>query len=151
MKTYQIILLIFIGFLIVIQFFPTLENKSDVVPATDLIKSHDEMPSQVATLLRNACYDCHSNNTDYPWYDQVQPIAWFLEGHIQKAKRKLNFNEFQTYSLEHQKKKLEKVRHALQENLMPLKSYKILHSEGRLSQEERQQIIDWIDQELKNY
>lgn len=109
------------------------------------------MPSQVATLLRNACYDCHSNNTDYPWYDKVQPTAWILEKHIKKAKGKLNFNEFETYSSEKQKKALENVRYAIEENAMPLKPYKLLHPEGRLSKDERQQIIDWIDEELKKY
>lgn len=136
--------------LIVIQFFPTMENKSDVVPATDLIQSH-EVPSQVATIMHNACYDCHSNNTDYPWYNHVQPSSWFLEGHIKEAKEHLNFNEFNTYSRKKQKEKLENIRQMVDEDKMPLTSYKLLHWDANLSKSERKKITDWVDEELKNY
>lgn len=150
MKFGQILLLIVIIAIIVIQFFPTMDNRENEVPTTDLIKAHD-VPSHVATLVHNACYDCHSNNTDYPWYNKVQPFAWYLEGHIQKGKHSLNFNEFITYSEKKQKKKLENAHRALKENKMPLNSYKLFHSEGRLSKSERKQITDWIEEELKNY
>lgn len=150
MKTVRRILLILVVALLLIQFFPTPKNKSDEVPVTDLISSR-EVPSHVATLVQNACYDCHSNNTDYPWYNRVQPWAWYLQGHIQKAKSKLNFNEFETYSQIKQKKKLENMHTAIEENTMPLTSYKIMHAEGRLTKSERKQILDWIEEELKDY
>lgn len=148
MKTWKVIVLIVIGTLIIIQFFPTYTNESNEMPATDLIQSH-EPPSQVSTLLHNACYDCHSNNTDYPWYNQVQPYAWMLEGHIKKGKADLNFNEFDTYSKAKQRKKLKQMYQSLQENTMPLGGYKILHAEGRLTKNERKQIKDWIEKELR--
>ncbi len=150
MKLLRYILIILVVGLIVIQFFPTMENKSDLVPATDLIQSR-EVPSQVATLLHNACYDCHSNNTNYPWYDKIQPFAWFLEGHIIDAKRGLNFNEFETYTPKKQQKKLKGIRFVMEKDVMPLDSYKLMHAESRLSKEERQAIINWVDDELKNY
>src|SRR5699024_960998 len=121
MKASRILLLLFIVVLI-IQFFPTLKNTSNEVPTTDLIQSR-EVPSHVATLIHNACYDCHSNNTDYPWYNKVQPWAWYLEGHIKKAKFALNFNEFETYSPDKQRKKLENMQKLVEEKKMPLTSY----------------------------
>lgn len=150
MKTLRLILGILVLTLLVIQFFPTMENIQNEVPSTDLIQ-HRTAPSQVATLVHNACYDCHSNNTQYPWYDKIQPFAWILESHIIDAKRKLNFNEFETYDRDKQKKKFLSMRNLIQENKMPLSSYKMMHSESRLSSEEKKMVIDWIEEELKNY
>lgn len=149
-KLGRYILYILLITLIIIQFFPTLNNKSDEVPTTDIIKSR-KIPSQTATLIKNACYDCHSNNTDYPWYNAVQPISWYLEGHITNAKSGLNFNEFETYSTKKQKKKFQNMKFVVEENKMPLTSYKLMHAEGRLSKAERKEIINWIEDELKEY
>lgn len=150
MKTLKLIFGILLLALILIQFFPTMKNISNDIPSTDIVQSR-EVPSQVATLVHNACYDCHSNNTKYPWYNRVQPFAWVLEGHITDAKRKLNFNEFETYDREKQKKKFQLMRKLIQENKMPLSSYKMMHAESRLSSDEKKMIIDWIEDELKNY
>lgn len=150
MKTLRLVIGIFVLTLIVIQFFPTMENIQNNVPSTDLIQ-HRAAPSHVATLVHNACYDCHSNNTQYPWYDRIQPFAWVLESHIIDAKHNLNFNEFETYDRDKQKKKLQAMRKMIQENKMPLSSYKMMHAESRLSSEEKKTVIDWIEDELKNY
>ncbi len=150
MKFFRLILGILLLSLILIQFFPTLNNVSDEVPTTDIIQSR-AVPSQAATLVRNACYDCHSNNTQYPWYDKIQPFAWILENHIIDAKRELNFNEFETYDSNKQKKKFQSMKKLIEENKMPLTSYKIMHAEGRLSSREKKIIIDWIEEELKEY
>lgn len=99
MKILRPLIGIIILTLIIIQFFPTLNNVNDEVPTTDVIQTR-KAPSQVATLMHNACYDCHSNNTKYPWYNQIQPFAWILERDIIDGKRDLNFNEFETLSPE---------------------------------------------------
>ena len=150
MKLFRLILGVLLISLLLIQFFPTINNESNEVPTTDIIQSR-AIPSQVATLVRNACYDCHSNNTQYPWYDHIQPFSWIIESDIIEGKRVLNFNEFETYDVKHQKKKLRKARQLIQKNKMPLTSYKIMHAEGRLSADEKKLIIDWIEEELKNY
>lgn len=150
MKILKPLLLILILLAIVIQFFPTRQNADNTIPKTDLLTVH-QIPSNTATLIKNACYDCHSNHTDYPWYDKVQPFAWVLEKHINDAKREINFNLFETYSPEKQKKILNKMHQVIEEKTMPLTSYKMMHSEARLSKEERQEILDWIESELMNY
>ncbi len=149
-KVLRLFLIILLLGIIVIQFFPTMKNKSDMVPATDLMQSH-EVPSQVATLLHNACYDCHSNNTNYPWYNHIQPLSWFLEGHIKEGKKHLNFSKFANYSQQKQKEKLEHLVKLVNEDKMPLTSYKILHAEARLTDAERQRIVDWAEEMLKDY
>lgn len=148
MKVVRLIITIILLAFLLIQFFPTMRNDTNEVPTTDILQSRP-VPSHVATLVKNACYDCHSNHTEYPWYDKVQPFAWVLEGHIQNAKRKLNFNEFETYSKNKKEKKLKNIIAALKENQMPLKSYKLMHAEGRLSKDEKASIINWAQEELK--
>ncbi|HLS29929.1 MAG TPA: heme-binding domain-containing protein [Flavobacteriaceae bacterium] len=150
MKVLRVILGILLISLIIIQFFPTTDNISNEVPTTDVIQ-HRQAPSHVTTLIQNACYDCHSNNTQYPWYDRIQPFSWIFEKNIKDAKRALNFNEFETYSRKKQKEKFQKIIEMIEENEMPLTSYKILHSEGRLTKAEKKQITDWVEEELKGY
>lgn len=150
MKVIKPFLIILILLIVVIQFFPTRQNINNNIPPTDLLVAH-EIPSNTATLIKNACYDCHSNHTDYPWYDKIQPFAWVLEKHIDDAKRKINFNEFETYSSVKQKKILNAMHKAIENKTMPLTSYRIMHSEARLSKEERKEILDWIEDELMNY
>ncbi len=149
MKTRYKILLIIILALIVIQFFPIKKNTSNEVPTTDLILVN-EVPSQVATLIHNACYDCHSNNTNYPWYDKIKPFAWYLDKHIKDGKAHLNFNLFEKYSLKKQQKKLREIKEVIQKDKMPLTSYQLMHAESRLSKDQQQAIINWVDQTLKN-
>ena len=83
--------------LVVIQFFPIILNESDYVPQSDFMVEN-QVPATIKNRLQVSCYDCHSNNTDYPWYSKIQPAAWFLEDHIQEGKDELNFNEWATYS-----------------------------------------------------
>ena len=56
------------------------------------------MPDSVKVILQNACYDCHSNNTRYPWYVNIQPVGWWMSGHIADARDGLNFSEFGGYT-----------------------------------------------------
>ncbi len=97
----------------------------------------------VKVILRNACYDCHSNNTDYPWYSNIQPIGWYLANHITKAKEDLNFSEFGGYSTRRQKSKLDAIGDEISNNGMPLPSYRLLHKNARLSENEKTLLINW--------
>ena len=97
MKITKVIAIIVLIVLVGIQFVPTKRNKSDVTPQTDFMLV-SEVPITIQNQLKVSCYDCHSNNTSYPWYNKVQPIAWFLENHIKEGKAELNFNEWKNYS-----------------------------------------------------
>jgi hypothetical protein len=97
----------------------------------------------VETSLKKACYDCHSNNTRYPWYAEVQPVAWYLDHHVQEGKGELNFDAFLTYPYKKQDHKLEELIETQQEGSMPLTSYTLIHRDAKLTQQQRQEIIDW--------
>ncbi|MBC7744118.1 MAG: heme-binding domain-containing protein [Flavobacterium sp.] len=143
-KTQKILLLLFAIF-ICIQFFHSKENLSAQAVPNDLFV-HYKAPDSVKQLVKTACYDCHSNNTTYPWYSRVQPVAWWLSDHITDGKRKLNFNEFSTYELKKADHKMEEVIEVLEKEEMPLKSYTLIHANARLSDAKRKSITTWAKQ-----
>jgi hypothetical protein len=99
------ILLSLLMVLILIQFIQPARNKSSELSSTDIKKTFS-IPENVQLVLQISCYDCHSNNTNYPWYSKIQPFGWLLAKHIKNGKAELNFNEFSSYSLRRQISKL---------------------------------------------
>lgn len=104
-----------------------------------------KVPKNVETILRTSCYDCHSNNTNYPLYSYVQPIRFFMDGHINDGKKELNFNEFSNYSKRKQKNKLDRIAKEIKENEMPLNSYTLIHKNAVLSNNQKDEVINWIN------
>ncbi len=91
-KFFKRLFLVLLFALIVIQFFRPAKNKSEGMSKNDITTLY-AVPENVQSILKTSCYDCHSNNTVYPWYSQVQPVAWWLDGHIKDGKKDLNFSE----------------------------------------------------------
>jgi hypothetical protein len=131
--------------LILLQFIRPVSNKNGQVLTTDISKVVS-IPDTVLTMLKNACFDCHSNNTDYPWYSNIQPLGWFLVHHIKLAKSQLNFSEFGTYSQRQQLSRLDGITNSIKDDIMPLKSYKIMHKSAQLSTNEKLLLINWAQQ-----
>ena len=126
-----------------IQFFPTTLNERDTVPQSDFMVEN-QVPATIKNRLQVSCYDCHSNNTDYPWYSKIQPSAWYLEDHIQEGKDELNFNEWATYSDRRKNSKLRSIISQIEEDKMPLDSYTLIHRDAILSDEDKRMIIDYM-------
>jgi hypothetical protein len=101
------------------------------------------VPANVEQIMVKACNDCHSNNTVYPWYAEIQPLAWWLDDHVQEGKKHLNFNDFGSYRLAKQFHKLEEVYDEVKVAEMPLESYTIVHRDAKLTDEERNILMDW--------
>ena len=136
---------ILLGLLIVviaIQFIQPARNKNGQVIATDISKIYS-LPQSVQATLKTACYDCHSNNTNYPWYTNIQPVGWMMARHIKEGKEELNFSEFGSYSERRQLSKLRSIENSIKDGSMPISSYTIIHKNARLTKEEKAQIIDW--------
>jgi len=128
--------------LILIQFIQPIRNNGSMISSTDLTKTM-HVPENVQSILKIACYDCHSNNTNYPWYSRVQPFGWLLAKHIRNGKTEINFNEFGSYSLRRQISKLSGIAKSIEKETMPLSSYKLLHKNARLSEEDKTLLIGW--------
>ena len=94
-------------------------------------------------ILKKACFDCHSNNTVYPWYSHIQPIGFWLNNHINEGKEELNFSEFNSYENKKARKKMEKVISSQEKGWMPLSSYTLIHKDATLTSTEKTIIIDW--------
>lgn len=129
--------------LVGIQFMSTERNQSDVVPQTDFMLAND-VPENIGNILKTSCYDCHSNNTEYPWYDKIQPIAWILEDHILHGKEELNFSEWGTYSSRRKNSKLKSIISQIEDDEMPLTSYTLIHWDAKLSKTEKKIVLEWM-------
>lgn len=125
-----------------IQFIPTNRNQSTEILETDVTKVF-EVPQNIQTLLNESCYDCHSNNTKYYWYDKIQPASLFVERHINEGKKELNFSEFGAYSNRKQKSKLKFLISQVKDDKMPISSYALIYSNAKLSESEKKEIMDW--------
>ena len=104
---------------IVLQFIRPVQNKNGLVLSTDISKVII-IPDTVRTLLKDACFDCHSNNTDYPWYSNIQPMGWLIAYHIKEGKNQLNFSDFGNYSQRRQLSKLDGIANCLKDDIMHL-------------------------------
>jgi len=138
------ILLILLVLLVIIQFIRPAENHSDKLSAND-ITLHYPVPDTVLSILKRSCYDCHSNNTSYPWYNRVQPVAWWLNSHVTEGKRELNFSEFASYPLKKQARKLKNTVKEIKEGDMPLNSYLWIHIDAALDQGQKNILVYWAD------
>ena len=145
MKIVKIIALVLLIAFVGIQFIPTTRNQSDLVPETDFMLVND-VPETIKKKLQSSCYDCHSNNTVYPWYNKVQPAAWFLEDHVTEGKAELNFNEWADYSDRRKKSKLKSIISRVEDNEMPLSSYTLIHKNARFSEDDKKNVISWMTQ-----
>lgn len=128
---------------LVIQFIRPPHNTTGQVLVTDLTRLL-LVPDTVQAVLQNACYDCHSNNTIYPWYGNIQPMAWIIANDIKKGKAKLNFSEFSNYGNRMQISKLKEMANQVKDDEMPIAAYKLMHKNARLSQAQKLAIIEWI-------
>jgi hypothetical protein len=107
------------------------------------IQSELRTPDEVGPLLRRACYDCHSNQTRWPWYSYVAPVSWFVTGHVEHARRHLNFTEWPVSDLEEQEDLFEEIHEEVSEGNMPLWSYTLMHRDARLTVAERDLLLQW--------
>lgn len=136
------ILIVLLILLVAIQFIRPERNQSNAQSAND-ITSHYEVPANVQLVLQKACYDCHSNNTTYPWYANIQPVGLWLQNHINEGKEHLNFSEFASYNKKKQAHKLEEVVETVEKDEMPLSSYTKIHHGAKLSKEDKDVLLTW--------
>lgn len=127
---------------LIAQFIRPSWNVSTEIPV-GRISNAFPVPEEVDVVLRRSCYDCHSNNTVYPWYAQIQPVGWWLQSHVNDAKQEVNFDEFASYRPMRQYRKLQEIAEEVDEDLMPLPSYLYIHSDARLSDDEKTLIMEW--------
>ena len=134
--------------LVIIQFYKPKKNISD--DQTHNIAMKYPVPSEVKGILQVACNDCHSNKTSYAWYVNIQPVAWFLDHHVQEGKRELNFSTFASLPVAVQNHKFDEIIEMVEEKEMPLESYTFLglHKEANLTDPQRELLINWAKEQM---
>ena len=129
-------------FLVVIQFIRPARNISNEATPNEIGLKYT-VPDEVRAILKHSCYDCHSNNTKYPWYADVQPVGWWLQWNISDGKEHLNFSEFSTYTVKKARHRFEDIEDAATNGWMPLSSYTWLHEGTKLNPEQAKILATW--------
>jgi len=139
--------ILFIGLIIflLMQLYQPARNISFEQDITGNFTKVYNVPKNVEIILRTSCYDCHSNNTYYPWYSYIQPVRFFMESHIKEGKENLNFNEWGNYSDRKQNNKLDRIAKQIESNEMPLSSYTLIHKNAILTASQKKKVLDWIN------
>jgi len=140
-KIFFIVLIIFL----LMQFYQPARNESFEQDITANFTKVYNVPKNVEAILRTSCYDCHSNNTNYRWYDLVQPARYLVENHIVEAKKELNFDEYGSYSKRKQGNKLDRIVKQIKSNEMPLASYTLMHKNATLSATQKKEVLHWVN------
>ena len=141
-KVRKKILLGLLAVILLAQFFQPSSNKGSASGPTDISQAVS-VPDSIQKILSVACYDCHSNHTNYPWYSRITPVNWWLRDHITDGKKELNFSEFANYNYKRKTKKFEEIAEEVEHGEMPLKSYLWIHDEARLTDGQRKSLISW--------
>ncbi len=139
-RLFIVLLVVFIG----IQFVRPAKNKAEGTGKNDISTLY-AVPADVQAILKTSCNDCHSNNTVYPWYAEIQPVAWWLNEHIEDGKKDLNFSEFATYRIRRQYKKLEEINELVKKDEMPLNSYLWIHKDAKLNDQQKMVLAGWVE------
>ena len=134
------VLLVFI----IIQFFQPEKNDNLANPQNDIVFALD-IPVPVKKKIVNACYDCHSNKTAYPFYNKIAPVSWLLANHVKEGKEHLNFSEWANYDKKEQIKLLTSICEVITDGEMPLKSYVFMHSRAVINEKEIGEICQWTE------
>lgn len=130
---------------ILIQFYRPNKNSSvsEIIRESDFLSIY-KASDEVKNIFINCCYDCHSNHTNYYWYDNIMPVGWWIDNNIKKGKASLNFSIWMEYSSYRKLSHLSAMEFDISINRMPTKEYLYLHKESRLTKYRKEVLINWI-------
>lgn len=130
---------------VVAQFFGPKKNNGSTSSLNDFI-AETKPSNEVQIILKQNCFDCHSNSTKYPWYNNITPVNYWLNDHVKEGKSELNFSNWSEYSLKRKEHKFEEIWEEVEKKHMPLNSYTWMHSEANLSKEQISAVVLWAKQ-----
>jgi hypothetical protein len=129
--------------LIIIQFY-RIDKSNPLVNKENDFLFMVQPPSEIASLIKSSCYDCHSNETLYPWYTNIAPVSWIIKSHVTEGREHLNFSEWGNYKPGRRGHILDECKEMVENRKMPLKSYTLLHSSAKLSGANREILKTWL-------
>ncbi len=149
-KKKRLIWYVILGGFILMQAYPVNRPKVKIDNPNDLIKN-TEVSDTVVKMLRSSCYDCHSNETRYPWYASVAPVKWLVFRDIEKGRKELNFSDWNAMSSDDKADILYDISEEVMEGDMPMYIYPLMHSDAKLSKKDRKAISDWAENLADSY
>lgn len=137
---------VFVG----IQFIrPNIESPP-VDPAKDFVNI-EKAPENIRVMLKNSCYDCHSHETVYPWYNQIAPVSWYLADHIKDGRKDFNMSTWSEFPENRKGRRLKGAARLVRNGQMPLWDYKLAHPESRLTDQQKEELAVWFEKQSANY
>jgi len=137
----KVILVLLIGFVIA-QFFGPEKNEGELA-SMDAFMAETNPPEDVKIILKEACIDCHSDVTEYPWYNNITPVNYWLASHVKDGKKHFNLSNWEGNSVKRKDHKFEELIEMVEDKEMPLNSYTWTHSEAKLTDAQRKAVMDW--------
>ncbi len=150
MKMIKKILLLLLIVFVIAQFFGPEKNQGEI-SSIDAFVSETHPPDDVKMILNETCFDCHSNVTRYPWYNNITPVNYWLAHHVDEGKEELNFSKWSSYSIKRKDHKMEEVIEMVEAKEMPLPSYTWTHKEAKLIDTQIKAVKDWAEKVRLGY
>ena len=150
MKIIKKIIVLIIVVLVVIQFFQPEKNNGELSTVQPFV-TETNPPEKVHKILKSACFDCHSNATNYPWYSNITPVNFWMADHVKEGKDELNFSEWKNYSLKRKEHKMEEVWEEVAQLKMPIDSYTWTHFDAKLTENQIKEVVDWAKNAQSEY
>lgn len=128
--------------LVIAQFFRPEKNDGNIDTVNAFI-AETNPPAEVTQILKTTCFDCHSAKTNYPWYNNITPVNYWLDEHVRDGKKHLDFSKWSEYSLKKKEHKMDELHEEVEEKEMPLNSYTWTHADANLTQEQIDAVVAW--------
>lgn len=150
MKILKKILLLLLIVFIIAQFFGPKKNNGDLTSVEPFL-TETNPPEDVKLILKEGCFDCHSNHTKYPWYNSITPVNYWLAEHVKDGSKHFNVSDWPDSSLKKKDHKFDELIEMVENKEMPLPSYTWTHSEAKLTDDQRKSVIDWAKKVREMY
>ena len=138
------VLTFFLLLFFLIQFYRPYKNTTQSTQENNFL-IRENVPQKIASIIKKSCYDCHSNNTEYKWYDNIAPLSWYVDTKIKRAKFSLNFSEWGSFEAWQRRLFLQgAIIYDINIDRMPPKNYLTMHSDAKISLQEKKEIELWI-------
>lgn len=150
MKIFKRVALGLLVALALVQLIRIDKTNPDTIEKDQFVKV-EAVPENVASIMKRACYDCHSNHTVWPWYSNMAPVSWFVGKHVREGREELNFSEWGTYDDGRRHHKLEECMEEIEEGEMPFEGYVVWHDEALLTPEDTAVLFTYFRKTMKQY
>ncbi len=141
----RVLLITLVIFFIIIQFIPNELPEGSFDETKDLLYL-EQVPENIQAILKTSCYDCHSNQTEYPWYSHVAPVSWLVIRDIREGRDEVNFSDWGNLKRRSKIKVLSNIADEIKSGEMPLPIYLIIHRNAKLNDQQQEELIEWTNQ-----